>query len=224
MVETKILQQELDVLFSQFIPDVEKNYIRIRKSYLNEYGLPELDPIRHEICKCLVLGLYQASITLTNHLIEKYLKFALIYKEKKKEEKIVFEEMDLFFLEAKKKYGNKDLGNTINLCKRENIINKKQKDTLHEIRETFRNAYSHADMDKTFQDLKIPLQIVYFDNKTQNIVQESELKEFKISDIPLIHGVAQWVLAKRTSFNYFEYIDDLIRTTKQNIEKFDTTV
>jgi hypothetical protein len=56
-----------------------QNYLLVRESYRTEYNFPELDPVRNEVALCLVFGLPQAAITLTNHLLESLLKFALIY-------------------------------------------------------------------------------------------------------------------------------------------------
>src|SRR5674476_181595 len=54
------------------------NYLNIRFRYFNTYQWPEIDPVRNEICLCLLFGLSQAAITLTNHLMESALKNALI--------------------------------------------------------------------------------------------------------------------------------------------------
>ena len=56
-----------------------QNYLLVREFYRTEYNFPELDPVRNEVALCLVFGLPQAAITLTNHLLESLLKFALIY-------------------------------------------------------------------------------------------------------------------------------------------------
>ena len=56
-----------------------QNYLLVRDAYRTEYDFPELDPVRHEIAPCLVFGLPQAAITLTNHLLESLLKYSLIY-------------------------------------------------------------------------------------------------------------------------------------------------
>src|SRR5438094_10600049 len=70
---------EMNSIIRERQPTIGKNYLRVRDCYLKEYGLPELDPLRYEITLCLTFGLYQAAITLTNHLLESLLKYALIY-------------------------------------------------------------------------------------------------------------------------------------------------
>lgn len=74
---------EINSFTKEIAKNAFENYVKIRHCYANEYELPEIDPLRYEICICLTLSLYQAAITLTNHLIEKYLKIALVYYETK---------------------------------------------------------------------------------------------------------------------------------------------
>ncbi len=116
-------------------------------AYRNAYDWPEIDPIRNEISLCLMFGLNQAAITLTNHLLENLLKTTLIaYHSKDKfpkdsEGKVA----DLIEMtrEERVKYGNMALGNCINAVRSAGLINKDQKKLLHEIRDSFRNAFGH---------------------------------------------------------------------------------
>lgn len=55
------------------------NYPAIRFAFQEHYDTPELDTWRHEVCLCIFFGLYQAAITATNHLLESFLKYALVY-------------------------------------------------------------------------------------------------------------------------------------------------
>ena len=113
----------------------------------NEYGWPEVDSVRSEICKCLICGLYQAAITLANHLLESVLKKALIIDESAKNKT---EQSDItnVFDDATEKYANKNLDFTINQACRKGLINKEEKNILHGFREQYRNAFSHADPQK----------------------------------------------------------------------------
>jgi hypothetical protein len=64
-----------------FIDDVNSqisnNYEIIKDIFNSQYDYPTLNPVRDEICKCFICGLYQSTITLTNHFLEKSLKFCL---------------------------------------------------------------------------------------------------------------------------------------------------
>ena len=53
------------------------NYEIIKDIFNSQYDYPALNPLRDEICKCFICGLYQSTITLTNHFLEKSLKFCL---------------------------------------------------------------------------------------------------------------------------------------------------
>ena len=53
---------------------IYKFYPSIREIYNSHYDLPDMDPLRHEICICIMFGLCQSAITLTNHLLESLLK------------------------------------------------------------------------------------------------------------------------------------------------------
>jgi len=74
---TNRIQNFIDELNRQ----IETNLPKIDFQFNSEYGWPEFDPLRDEICKCLICDLCQAAITLTNHLLENFLKTMLIYHE-----------------------------------------------------------------------------------------------------------------------------------------------
>ena len=61
----KIVDQMNEILRSRK-GEIISNYPLIQDLYQNYYNMPELDPLRHEVCLCLILGLNQAAITLTN--------------------------------------------------------------------------------------------------------------------------------------------------------------
>jgi len=73
-----------DLRIRQFIDELNtnmsSNYQIVADIFNTGYGYPELDPLRDEICKCIICGLHQASITLTNHLLEASLKKCLAIK------------------------------------------------------------------------------------------------------------------------------------------------
>jgi hypothetical protein len=144
MVEEKIrLEQFVDEL-NKTIPSHSE---LIKNIFNSEYGYPELDPVRDEICKCIICGLYQAAITVTNHLLEQSIKTCLIFKhsiENKKDGTDVFD----ICKDGIKKYDGINLSNAINCACAVGLITKEQKQLLHQLREDFRNAYSHASLSK----------------------------------------------------------------------------
>lgn len=131
-------------LFENFIDELNdnlgNNYKTVAYAFENEYGWPEVDPVRSEICKCLICGFYQAAITLTNHLLESVLKKALIIDESAKN-KTELSDITNIFDDATKKYGNSKLHFTINQACQEGLITEEEKDILHLFRHQYRNAF-----------------------------------------------------------------------------------
>jgi len=112
----KLLIVELNQILRDRQPIMVRNYPYLRDSYLQEYGLPEIDPIRYEVVLCLIFGLYQAAIALSNHLLESLLKYALIYhyalQHKNPEEDIrgrTIEALNDWCAEGKRLYADKNL-------------------------------------------------------------------------------------------------------------------
>jgi len=75
---------------------IQENYNQIIDEFENHYNLPEIDPLRNEICLCIMFGFYQAAITLSNHLFEKAFKlFLIVHYSKIKDEKKEDEEQGI---------------------------------------------------------------------------------------------------------------------------------
>jgi hypothetical protein len=81
----ELLTQEVNKIIKSRIAFINRNYPAVRDAYQNHYNWPEMDTLRHEVCLCLIFGLHQAAITLTNHLVESLLKVALITHDAKPE-------------------------------------------------------------------------------------------------------------------------------------------
>jgi hypothetical protein len=129
--EKKALDEEFKSILRQRKEHIEKNYPLIRHCHLTEYGLPELEPLRYEITLCLTFGLYQAAITLTNHLLESLLKCALSYHyalQKQPNQAISLKTFTEWFKEAQSRYNDKDLSYTINQASTHGFITKEEKE------------------------------------------------------------------------------------------------
>ena len=196
---------------------VEENYPKVRAIYRSSYNWPELDPIRHEICIALTLGLHQASITLTNHLMESVLKYGLIYNEyfklpEQTEEEIRRQEISSLeerFSELFKRIGKINLRVSIDMACSADLIDKKQKKKLHYCRKRFRNAFSHSDKAKTFGQATIPAQSIHFSE--QEGFQFGEKATPHLSTLIMFQGIAQAEIAKQDATPYFKYIDYIVR-------------
>jgi len=192
------------------------NYHRVKEAYEKPYSMPELDPLRHEITLCLMFGLHQAAITLTNHLIEWFIKLILIYNHSIANEKPIdkskniVDNLEEHFSGGIKNYINKDMSDTIRAAKSLGLLTKDQWRELDKIREDFRNAFGHADSSKIFKDSEIGLTGVSIaDDK----FKADENKSVKISNVPIIQGSLKIKFAESNAIPYFLYIDELIRST-----------
>jgi hypothetical protein len=193
-----------------------ENYNKVKNAYDNPYDMPELDPLRHEIALCIMFGLHQAAITLTNHLIEWFIKLILIYNHSIQNEKpldkskSMVDNLEEHFSDGIKNYTNKDMSETIRAAKSAGLLTKEQWKELDKIREDFRNAFGHADSSKIFKTTEIGLTGVSIDD---NQFKTDEKKSVKISNIPIIQGLLKIEFAKKNAIPYFLYIDELIRIT-----------
>ena len=117
----------------QFIGELNEslsvNYELIKDIFNSEYGYPELDPLRDEICKCLICGLNQAAVTLTNHLVESSIKKCLALKHSidNKQDDMKLEDA---FKSGIEKYDKLELEDTINRARTQGLITKAQKKQL----------------------------------------------------------------------------------------------
>lgn len=206
--------QELNEILDSREPHVIKIYPKIRDIFRNGYEWPEMDTLRYEISLCLTFGLYQAAITLTNHMLESLLKFSLSYKyvfdkQPEKESKTgrsitsLIKELKPGFEE----YDDKTLYFTIEEAFKVGTINEERKKQLHNYRQLPRNAYSHAEKNKIHRDIKIPVQSLFMDEEGR--FQVDPETEHKVSDLPFIHGIAQVKHAEVNAPPYFINVDSL---------------
>ena len=204
----KVINQ-LKIFIDELNSSLSTNYELVETIFSSEYGYPEFDPLRDEICKCLICGLNQAAITLTNHLLEDVLKKCLIYQHTIQTKQNTNEKLSELFQEGINKFDNdkSDLSKSINAACSNGLIIKEHKKLLHHFRESFRNSYSHASSSKIFKDVTVKgKEISSFDEAS------GELNEtFDVSQIPIIQGIIQYKLAKKESVSYFKNVDAIIR-------------
>lgn len=207
-------------IFDNFIAElnanIRKNYNTIAEAFENEYGWPEVDPVRSEVCKCIICGLNQAVITLTNHLLESVLKKALIIEESAKN-KTVQSDITNVFDNATAQFASKNLYENIEQAYTIGLITEEEKETLHNCRKDYRNAFSHADPQKTFLGISIPATIL----TTKDLDNPEEFLRKAFADKPnvslsaennvIIQGLIQSIKAEQEAMNYFLAIDGIIR-------------
>jgi hypothetical protein len=198
-----------------------QNYLLVRESYRTEYNFPELDPVRHEVALCLVFGLPQAAITLTNHLLESLLKFALIYDHAIKHQpntqpppKASIRALRDWLRPAKELYMDKDLSFTIDRACSLGLITKEQKKRLHEFRQNFRNAFSHADKAKTFGNVVTQVNAAHLE---AGRIATEQPEEVPIADLLVAQGLFQVTYARNNAAPYFQYVDHLAREIRAKV-------
>jgi len=191
------------------------NYEAIKDIFNSEYGYPELDPVRDEICKCILFDLYQAAITLTNHLLESSLKkcLAMRFSITNKQEDTKLEDS---FKEGIKKYDKLVLDDTINRACKQGLITKEQKIQLKKYKDDFRNPYSHAAAE-IFKDTTIKGKTISLiegeepEKLLERIFDDDSENVFDVKDILPAHGIEQSIIAERDSIQYFIKVDEIIR-------------
>lgn len=180
------------------------NYEKLKAIFYNSYNYPEFDTLRDEICKCIICDLNVAAITLTNHLIEDFLKKMLIYKNADKTSDSIIDA----FEDSTKDYDNITLYSSIETAFKENIITESQKTLLHKFRNEFRNPYSHAESKKIFEGLKMGVQQVSLED---NELRSSEYRLEEIIKLPFAHGLVKIKIAKEIAADYLGLVDKIIR-------------
>jgi len=137
-----------------FIENLNKNFPELSKYF--DFKLEifnELNTLIFEINKCLILEFQRATITLTNNLLERLLKLALIYNETGIGPKPI-DKWNSIFGEPNKKYSSIPLGNSIEKCKKLELITENEEIFLfNTIRKLMRNGFSHADSSEILEHL-----------------------------------------------------------------------
>jgi len=205
-----------------FIDNLNKNFQSRSKYFDFEfYVFSELGGTVFEINKCLILEFYRASITLTNNLLERLLKLSLIYNEAGIGPTPV-ETWGITFEEPNKKHSSIPLGNSIEKCKKLDLITENEKVYLFDtIRELMRNGFSHADSTKILNG--IPDETAMFQGSFSN---PTEIKPVTVNQkiIPFMQAIHIENFAKENAANYFEYVFELIKKIDQRlIERSDKT-
>ncbi|TDO22368.1 hypothetical protein [Pedobacter duraquae] len=206
------MESNLNSIASTVIINIENNIAKILP-FLNEKLVwPELESVKSEILMSILTGCNQAAITLINHWLERSFKMALIYHTSGGRK-------DNFTLQAEiyesaiKKYDNCTLNDNINSCYDLHLIDDAIKTSLTVIRKKFRNAYSHAEANKIFDNLAAPISI----SATEKAHQFS-IKSQSIAYMPLIYGLAQEILAEEEAFPYFLSVREIINHLAIKVE------
>lgn len=207
---------EKEIFEKAFITELDKNFEKYAKYFEFEFHTyPELGTTIFEINKCLILEFYKASITLTNNLLERVLKLALIYNDTGLGPEPVEKWYELFS-GPHQKFGSISLGSSIDQCKKVNLITDDEKNILYDtIRESIRNGFSHADSSKVLKDL--PDEATFYQADLNNL---TELKPITLNQkvVPVFQSINIDNFAKANAHIYFDFVFRLMKSVDEKLK------
>lgn len=188
----------------------DSNYNKIEKYIDYDIKLfKELETTFVQQYKCLITESYIASITLTNHILERLLKLALIKNHVGLKPSKDMQTFATIYDEPHRLYSDKPLAQSIDHCKKESLITKTQRDFLYDyIKDTIRNGFSHSDTDKIFKGTPDE-SIIYHQNLTKPIDPKPMSLNMKL--IPEIQSLNLFDFAKDSAHTYFAYVFELMK-------------
>lgn len=205
--------------------EFEKNHQRLISENFKDYHkylttnfkiFSELKAPIYQQVSCLILKLYYPSITLTNFILERLLKLALIYNDAGVGS-IVLENVDKVFEETNRKYGALNLGNSIEQCKIKGLITDAEFNSLkNTIRDMFRNGFSHADAGKIMVNAPDSQEVIQV-----NISNSNDIQKLVIN--PKFNPITQYIFtesfAKANYIQYFNFVFILILNIETRLNK-----
>lgn len=210
-------KMEKELFEKAFHDSLNKNFNGRSKYFdFDFYVFSELGTIIFEINKCLILELHRASITLTNNLLERLPKLALIYNEAGIGPKPADQWGSIFDV-PNIKYSSIALGNSIEKCRTLELITEDEKTFLFDtIRDLMRNGFAHADSTKILSG--IPAETVMFQGSFSN---PSEITPITVKQIavPFIQAIHIENFAKANAAFYFDFVCNLIKKMDQTFRK-----
>lgn len=213
MFQPDQFKKSFNEAFSKYF---DSNFSKVEK-YI-DYDIQvfyELESTLIQQYKCLITESYIASITLTNHILERLLKLALIQNYVGLKPAKDMKTFAIMYEVPHKLYSDKTLGNTIDHCKKEGLITQTQRDFLYDyIRETIRNGFSHSDTDKVFKAAPDE-SIVYHQNLTEPINPQPMTMNLKLN--PSIQSIHLFDFAKDAAPKYFDYVFELMKSIEQEL-------
>jgi len=205
---------------------IDKNFNQLKEFYSHSFmEFCELNSLKNEILNCLLFELYQSSIFSTNHFLERMIKLSLI-----KLHTIEYDYSDMTnytkkLKKSKKEYDNLVLYESLKKAFEFKLITKEQYDYLVNVKNEFRNPYSHAEVSKVIKN-DIDFKGFMF-NISDGI---NKLKEGKPLDIPnptiipkFSPAMAQMLQenkSKELAFDYFKNVFNILNEIENRITVF----
>ena len=198
---------EKKIFEESFSEKLNANFSRQAKYFEFDFEIfQELGSSVFEINKCLIFEFYRASITLTNHVLERLLKIALIYNEAGIGP-IPTTDWTSIFEGPNRKYSTISLANSIELCRKNDLITAEEKEYLfNTVRILMRNGFSHAYSSQILSSF--PDDSSFFQGSFSN---PEEIKRIVVNQkvVPFMQAIQMDNFAKENSSSYFDYIFEL---------------
>lgn len=199
---------------AQFFNDrIIENIEKLNPFYEHHFTLLcNLNTLIYEDLNCLLLGLNQASIFTTNHLLERMLKVALMDFHLKGYY-IGNPDFDMKLEEAKRLYDGKVLGETIRLAAEKCVITEDEQKELTNLKNEFRNPYSHAKAAKIIKEAPPIFTgfMVNLNDATDAMTKGNQIPMQQMT-VPSYAFAQehQFELAKSKAFDYFKQIFNIM--------------
>ncbi|TRW22398.1 hypothetical protein FMM05_18010 [Flavobacterium zepuense] len=166
-----------------------------------------LTGLMNENFTCLMFDNFIASITVSNHILERMIKLTLIYNKSLHADKATS-------IAAYNQYQGKPLGKNIEACRNLNIISKQEYDHLKQIvNDVMRNGFSHSEFEKVIGD------IPYVTKGYQGSFHSREIKEVEIDRRHFV-SLSQMMMhdfAKQNAFEYYKYLRYLLSELEKRL-------
>ncbi|WP_158974840.1 hypothetical protein [Cellulophaga sp. L1A9] len=216
-----------EIFLKGYTEKVNKNYSSL-EYYFNDdlIFLSALNIAKYEIINCLMIEQYNASITLTNHMVERMLKLALIEKITnglKISEKDI-KELEKTLSEASNLYDAEVMSQSIKLVFEEGLISEEEKSYLDKvIRDNIRNGFSHAEMEKINKGKVDQIEMYSFKftevQKSLNEGSPIPKKQIKVSTkAPFLQSEIQKMKAEEIAFPYFKSIYTIAKNIDRRLD------
>ncbi len=199
-MELKLVKDEEQFFKESF----SKNFPRLKQFFkLRPKIFMDLVFNISEINRCLILESYTASITLTNHMLERLLKLALV--EDELEVGPITNPWEKCY-ERMYPYLRMNMDKTIDLCFEKQLIKENEKVEVKRYKTIFRNGFSHADLDLIFKEYP----------KTYQAYTETEVYTLNLKKDPRqMYHLNKF--AKKYATEYFEFVISLIDIIEKNL-------
>lgn len=193
--------------------DTNTRLLIMNLSNTNLCVLKSLLPDIQEICDCLFLKKYMAAITLTNLLFETMVKLVLVYFEANGRTLSDGYDFDNMYEKELKKFGKKNLGENIETLYKKNIITFVEHDRLLDLKDLFRNPYSHGSNNKYVKTATTKLY--------EGHLGSDEIKECiaTVTGNPCLLLDARRIFIRQYGLGYFAEIVNYIDTLDKKLQK-----